>query len=478
MQVKNGGAAIPALVSATPVPPLATPVAVLSNDALLADIARLQQQAMTLQTGIRDLRQRETEISSTRIPAMPDLPTLPGMSDLNRHLSADTVLVLPALALAALLLWVRSRRSRPLATTKPIAPPAQFVEKRAAPRPENDPHWVDRDIDFVASDHHSDWGQDVAADIPVDETGSDSRFWEPEIVVKPAAFDSETAAVEVHKVRASLAHKRATRAMGPGPHHALWSDEDDAHEPENFDNDDATANYAHLKPSAPLSGLASVDLELDVDMSPSVQPLTQETVESLPSDDAVLQLGGDLDVDLCLTGKPPLQAQPDAQEEPDLASEQHADVEPEPELEVDTEPPSFSYKVDGGGIAAAAPETGVKDEVKDEAKDKAEDGAEAGIEDVGESHGEGETPCEIKLALAQEFLALGLLPGAREIATDLLGSPREEMREQARALLADIEVQEGIEPMALFESSAFVAPNPLPPPTMGQSLSSDLIDPE
>ena len=474
MQVNSGVAAIPALVSATPVPPLVTSVAVPSNDALLADIAALQQQAMTLQTGIRDLRQREAEIGSTRFPAMPHLPTLSGMSDLNGHLSADTVLLLPALALAALLLWVRSRRSHPIITTEPIAPPAQFVEKRAAPRPENDPHWLDRDIDFVASDHHSDWGQDAAADIPVDETGSDSRFWEPEFVVKPAPFNSATAAVEVHKVRASLAHKRAARAMGPGPHDALWSDEDDAHEPENFDNSDATASYAHLKPSALLARHASVDLELDVDMNSSVQPLAQPTVDSLPSDDAVLQMGGDLDVELCLTGKPPLQAQPDAQEESDLASEQHADVESEPELEVDTEPPSFSYEEDGGGVAEQAPETGVKEEANDETKY----GTKAGNEDVDESHSEGETPSEIKLALAQEFLALGLLPDAREIASELMDSPQDDLREQARALLAELEVQEGIEPMPMFESSAFVAPSSLPPPTIGQPLSSDLSDPE
>ena len=472
MQVNDGDAAIPALVSATPVPPLVTSGAVPSNDALLADIATLQQQAMTLQTGIRDLRQREAEIGSTRFPAMSDLPALPGMSDFNRHLSADTVLVLPALAFAALLLWVRSRRSRPLATTNPIAPPAQFVEKRAVPRPENDPHWVDRDIDFVASDHHSDWGQDAAADIPIDETGSDSRFWEPESVVKPAAFDSETAAVEVHKVRASLAHKRAARAMGPGPHHALWSDEDDAFVPENFDEGDATANYAHLKPSALLAGPASVDLELDMDMLAPIPPLAQQSADFLPSDDAVLQLGGDLDVDLCLTGKPPLQAQPDAQKEADLASPQHA--EPEPELEVDTEPPSFSYEDDGGGIAAEAPESGINEE----ANNKTAYATQAGNEDVGQSLNEGETPHEIKLALAQEFLALGLFPDAREIASELMDSPQDDLREQARALLAELEVQEGLEPMPLFESSAFVAPNPLPPPTMGQPLSSDFHEPE
>ncbi|OYT91507.1 MAG: hypothetical protein CFE43_12750 [Burkholderiales bacterium PBB3] len=469
MQVKNGDEAIPALVSATPVPPLATSTALPAGDALRADIAAMQQQALSIQASIRDLKQREADLSSSYFPEMPGMPGMPEMSVLDGHYSADTVLLLPALALAALLFWIRTRRSSPLAAAAPVSAPAPFVEKRAAPRPGDDPHWVDRDLDFVASDHHSDWGQDAVGEMG-DDTGADSRFWEPEAQAKPAAFDSETAAVEVHKVRASLAHKRAARAMGHGSHHAPLSADDGDHAQEGYDNHDVTADYGHLRPPpAPLAGRSTVDLELDIDLPPAEpQPMLgasagRQDVEVDP------HFGGDLDVDLGLKKTAPPQVEPEPELKPEIKPAPEPEPQPEPELdsepkEADTEPPSFSYPDDP--VPHPAPEHEALPEPAQDADSDADTGAD------------GETPSEIQLALAQEFLALGLLPGARDIATELMDSPHDHVREQARALLAEIKVQEGVEHMPLFESSAFVDPSSLLLSTAGQPLASSDADPE
>ena len=84
-----------------------------------------------------------------------------------------------------------------------------------------------------------------------------------------------------------------------------------------------------------------------------------------------------------------------------------------------------------------------------------------------------ETPCEIKLALAQEFLDLGLLPGAREIAVELLESPQADVREKAHVLLSAIQEKEGADDMPLFETSAFVDPTTLSVSTAAQLLATD-----
>ena len=465
MQVNNGDSAIPALVSATPVPPLATSTALPAGDALRADIAAMQQQALAVQAGIRDLKQREATLNSSYLPKMPQwtgMPDLPEMAVPEGHYSVDTVLLLPALALGVLLLWIRTRRSRPLAAAVAVAAPAPFVEKRAAPRPEDDPHWVDRDLDFVASDHHSDWGQDAVMEMS-DDAGADSRFWEPEAQLKPATFDSETAAVEVHKVRASLAHKRAARAMGQGSHHAPLSADGEAPPADNFDHDDVTADYGHRRPaSPPLAGRDSVDLELDIDVADGPQPVLG--ADSGAEDGVIaLRLGGDLDVDLGLKKTPPVEEKYVATPEVELAPAPELDPEPEPE-EADTEPPSFSYPDD------EAPPQPPESEPKPEPEPEPE------VEAVPEPEAEGETPCEIKLALAQEFLALGLLPGARDIAVELMDSAHEDVREQARALLAEITVQEGVEHMPLFESSAFVDPSSLLLSAADQPPTPDAAD--
>ena len=79
----------------------------------------------------------------------------------------------------------------------------------------------------------------------------------------------------------------------------------------------------------------------------------------------------------------------------------------------------------------------------------------------------------------REFLALGLLPGARDIASELMDSPIDEVRTQAAAMLAEIKVQEGVEHMPMFESSAFVDPSSLLlPTTAGQALTPDCAEPE
>ena len=88
----------------------------------------------------------------------------------------------------------------------------------------------------------------------------------------------------------------------------------------------------------------------------------------------------------------------------------------------------------------------------------------------------GESPCEIKLALALEFLELGLLPGAREIAMELLESPQAHVREKAAKLIVDIQVQEGVNNLPLFESSAFVDPSSLLLSSSDQMLISDPPD--
>ncbi|OYU43122.1 MAG: hypothetical protein CFE44_20150, partial [Burkholderiales bacterium PBB4] len=175
MQEKNGDAASPALVSATPVPPLATTTALPEGDALRADIAALQKQALATQSGIRELQQREAKLDTSWWPDLPSLSSVPSVPvpsipavqlpevqipevpTIDTRYS-DAALLWPAFALALLLVWIRTRRAGPAPET-PANP--TFVEKRTAPRrPEDDPHWVDRDLDFQASDHHSDWGHD------------------------------------------------------------------------------------------------------------------------------------------------------------------------------------------------------------------------------------------------------------------------------------------------------------------------------
>ncbi|OYU44053.1 MAG: hypothetical protein CFE44_15035, partial [Burkholderiales bacterium PBB4] len=269
--------------------------------------------------------------------------------------------------------------------------------------------------------HHSDWGHD-ALEGTEDHAEGDSRFWEPEMPRPAAAFDSETAAVEVHKVRESLAHKRAARALGHGSGHVPLSPNgygDGA----KFDPphpDEVTAAY----PRTP-----QVDIELDLVLDePPLAPPTPVAVE-------VPQLGGDLDMDLGLgtSSLTPVQA-----DEP-------LDAPPEEE---DTIPPSYSLSEADEPLPAL--------ELQDE----------------------GESPCEIKLALALEFLELGLLPGAREIAMELLDSPQAEVREKAAKLIVDIQVQEGVNNLPLFESSAFVDPSSLLLSTSGQLLISEPPDSE
>lgn len=443
MQEKNGDVASPALVSATPVPPLATTTALPQGDSLRADIAALQQQALATQSAIRELQQREAQLNTSWWPDLPGLssvpsvpvPTIPAVHLPEVQIPevppidtryADTALLWPAFALALLLVWIRTRRASP-APEVPASP--AFVEKRTAPRrPEDDPHFVDRDLDFQASDHHSDWGQDAMDDMDGNPDG-DSRFWEPEMPRPAAAFDSETAAVEVHRVRESLAHKRAARAMGHGSGHVPLSAEhsgDGSPPIDRLGPDEVTASY----PRTP-----QVDIELDISIEPPpASPVVD--VPPPPADPAppdVLQLGGDLDMDLGLgtSSHVPVQAEPSSDD---------------PSDDEDTIPPSYN----GQEGDEPLPELAVD--------------------------ANGESPCEIKLALALEFLELGLLPGAREIAMELLESPQAHVREKAAKLIVDIQVQEGVNNLPLFESSAFVDPSSLLLSSSDQMLISDPPD--
>ncbi len=364
----------------------------------------------------------------------------------------------------------RRQDSPPVAAQAPSVKTVVAMPERVFPQPES----MEMDFGHSAPMAESDsvlglfWAEPETAP-PVAEPEGDlleplfsadaSPFAPPSPTLE---FDREAAANEVERVRKSLAEKRDARARERHyddlPRIALH------HAPMNaggfMQDDREEAAEAQTPPDSP-----PVELALDLSPEQHAQPSADG---ALPSDEVDLALDLDLDVqDLsCETVAPPTNFLPLADAPtPDLAAEnapdgpgdpheeapeavqEYEDVEVEVAQEDEPTPPvdpiavvadEVESMVDFEFVAMAeAQDTEPKLPPPQSQPDVCPD-----LETQKALEAEVAPDPAVQFELAQEFQALGLLDGARELAMEVLGCSDATLRSQAQVLIDQLHAQE------------------------------------
>lgn len=441
-------------------------------------------QAQNLGGGAQQLDQLESQIKALHQQALHTQATIqeletPKTNGFYSGFMSDTPWVLGAegavLGVGALILggaiggWYSWRRRRPLAKPASVAP--DFADSRmylGEQEPVAPPVASHAEADGTVAtpparvlQRHAAMEMDFAPSAPVAESDSVlNLFWAEaestspgpeeaeEDLLEPTRspeaspfapaspsleFDREAAANEVERVRKSLAEKRDARAReriyddAPrtvvlhAPINAGGFLQDDREEPATAENppdshsEDSTFGLSLGQYEAPQTD--GVDLELDLALDADVD------LEAMDSDFE--------------TVAPPQDFGPEAQDE----EAQDEQEEVQEEAQDDGQAPPLA-------LAVVAKEAESMVDFEFVATDEAQDTVPKLVaaeppQDVGIDLEADEEPNPlVQFELAQEFQALGLLDGARELAMEVLGCSDAALKSQAQTLIDQLNVQE------------------------------------